>query len=192
MKRAALVVRLIIVFFVITTITSCGSSESGDSGGSNGLVLLDDNFDGENSGVAAGNYVDFSNWDVSDGTVDLIGNGVHDLIPGNGLYVDIDGSTFDAGKMTTKTSFTLVPGFTYELQFDLAGNQRNSSVEEINVQVGMGVVFSEAFSLNQSDPFTTFTRQLEVTMETTTVISFEGLGGDNIGILLDNIKLTRL
>ncbi len=55
------------------------------------------------------NYAGFANWDVLDGFVDLIGNGFFDLLPGNGLYVDLDGSTGDAGKLISKTTFTLDP-----------------------------------------------------------------------------------
>ncbi len=155
------------------------------------VVLLDDNFDTENSGAYSLNYASFANWTVSNGTVDLIGNGVYDLLPGNGLYVDLDGSYDDAGRMTTKKSFTFEPGFTYELRFDLAGNQRNGDYEEVFVEVGGGV-FYEVFSLGRYEPFTTFTRLFTVGTATSAALSFEGAGGDNIGMLLDNVKLTRL
>jgi hypothetical protein len=36
-------------------------------------------------------------WTVSSGTVDLIGTGFFDFYPGNGHYVDLDGSTANAG-----------------------------------------------------------------------------------------------
>lgn len=39
------------------------------------------------------NYVDFTDWDVVTNHVDLIGNGLFDFLPGNGLYVDLCGST---------------------------------------------------------------------------------------------------
>ena len=155
------------------------------------VVLLDDNFDTENSGSGTLNYAGFTNWDVSNGTVDLIGNGYFDYLPGNGLYVDLDGSTYDAGRMTTKTSFTFEPGFTYELRFDLAGNQRDGSTEQVLVEVGGGV-FYETFSLGQYEPFTTFTRLFTVGTATSATLSFEGAGYDNLGMMLDNVKLTRL
>lgn len=152
-------------------------------------VLLDDNFDLENAGAESLNYASFSNWNISDGTVDLIGNGgAFDFIPGNGLYVDLDGSTSDSGVMTSNP-LELGP-CTYELEFDLAGNQRNGASEFVDVSIGE--IFTEQFSLNQNDPFTTFTRQVSLETSSNTSITFSGFGGDNIGLLLDNVKFTEL
>ncbi|MCH8041285.1 MAG: PEP-CTERM sorting domain-containing protein [Nitrospinae bacterium] len=90
--------------------------------------------------------------------------------------------------MTTKTTFTFLSGHIYELSFDLAGNQRNIAMETVNVSVAG--LFFEGFSLNQTDPFTTFTRTF-LGNGTSRTLMFEGLGGDNIGMLLDNVKLTQ-
>ena len=149
-------------------------------------VLLLDNFNLENGGVGALNYNAFANWTVSNGTVDLIGNGFFDFLPGNGLYVDMDGSTFNAGRMTSM-AFTLNPGV-YSLSFELAGNQRNNSPETVTVQVSMGSLFNENFSLNRTAPFTLFTRTFTVASTTLASLSFEGAGGDNIGMLLDDVE----
>jgi hypothetical protein len=156
----------------------------------NVVVLLQDPFDTENGGVGKLNYANFVNWTVSDGTVDLIGNGYYDFLPGNGLYVDMDGSTSNAGKMTSKTVFTFTPGVVYHLQFDLAGNQRNDSAETVTVQVVLGNVFSESFSLPRTAPFTTYVRTFTVSAPQSGTLTFEGAGGDNIGMLLDDVKLT--
>ena len=152
-------------------------------------VLLDDNFDTENGGVEILNFNDFDNWEVTDGTVDLIGEGgVFDFLPGNGLYVDLDGSTSDSGIMTS--DILELEACEYELQFDLAGNQRNGNAESVDVSVG--ALFSEQFSLDQNDPFTTYTRQISVDSDTSESIVFSGAGGDNVGMLLDNVKFTQL
>jgi hypothetical protein len=71
----------------------------------------------------------FINWDVEDGFVDLIGNGFFDFLPGNGLYVDLAGSsgpTVPNGRMVSKTPFSLVAGESYRLSVTLAGNQREA------------------------------------------------------------------
>ena len=65
--------------------------------------MFQDNFDSENSLVAALNYNGFNNWSVS-GVVDLIGNSYFDFLPGNGMYLDMDGSNYAAGTITTKVS----------------------------------------------------------------------------------------
>ncbi|MEZ5560441.1 MAG: hypothetical protein R3E86_18090 [Pseudomonadales bacterium] len=55
------------------------------AGAANAAIIFSDNFDGENGGVGALNYNSFAHWTVLDGTVDLIGNGFFDFLPGNGL-----------------------------------------------------------------------------------------------------------
>ena len=122
-------------------------------------TIFSDNFDSETLSL---NYTSFKNWTVSDGTVDLIGAGTpdsHNFIPGNGRYVDMDGSNGNAGKITTKAEFTLQPG-NYTLSFDLAGNQRNSSTEYVNVLLGS--LFSQSYSLAQTTSFQTFTNDFEI------------------------------
>lgn len=157
------------------------------SGNAGATVIFQDSFDTENGGTGILNYGGFANWIVSDGTVDLIGNGSYDFLPGNGLYVDMDGSTGNAGKMTT--TLMLSTG-TYFLEFELAGNHRNSNSEQVNVNVGLGGLLSKSYSLNQNDPFILFTESFVVTAAGNYSLSFEGMGNDNIGMLLDDVKIT--
>lgn len=153
------------------------------------VTLFFDDFNSENGGVGVLNYAGFANWTVSDGTVDLIGNGYFDFQPGNGLYVDMDGSTGNAGLMLSKT-FSLQAG-TYELSYELAGNHRDSNPEAVNVKVNVGVL-SDTYSLAQNAPFTSYTKQFTLAAAQNITISFEGVGGDNIGMLLDNVKLDAI
>lgn len=154
---------------------------------SSALVVFSDNFDAENGGAGVLNYTGFSQWTVSSGTVDLIGNGFHDFLPGNGLYVDMDGSSGNAGTMTSDL-ISLAAGV-YTLQFDLAGNQINTSPEMVNVEVMVGPLFSASYSLTQNDPFQTFTEYFTVTTAGNYSLEFEGTGGDNVGMLLDNVMV---
>lgn len=180
MKIKRLLFSLVLLFCFI------GQSYAGP-----GFVPLFDNFNSENGGVGEVNYNSFANWNVVDGTVDLIGNGYFQLgIPSSyGLFIDMDGSSGNAGKLISKTAFTLDPG-PYELKFDLAGNRRNNSPEKVIVQVAMGNLFNKTYSLLRNDPFTTFTENFDVTLSKNAQLSFEGVGGDNIGMLLDNVELT--
>jgi hypothetical protein len=149
-------------------------------------VLFSDNFNTENGGVGELNYNNFANWNVTDGTVDIIGNGYYDFYPGNGLYVDLDGSTGQAGTMTSKTSFDLTPG-TYTLSYDLGGSQRG----DINtVDINVGSLYSTSLTLDSSYPLTQFNDTFTVTSPTSANISFHNLGGDNVGDILDNVQLT--
>lgn len=153
-------------------------------------IIFQDNFNLENSGVGALNYNSFTNWVITNGTVDLIGNGFYDLFPGNGLYVDLDGSTSNAGVMTTKNTITLVPG-TYELSFYLGGNHRTNTPDSVIVKSNIGS-YSETFVIARNDPLTKFTRIFNVTSSTNANLSFENLGGDNQGAILDNVGLAAV
>jgi hypothetical protein len=154
----------------------------------NAALIFSDNFDTENGGSGALNYTGFTNWSVQPGTVDLIGNGYYDFIPGNGLYVDMDGSTGNAGTMTK--TLTLGPG-SYLLTFALAGNHNNTSLEFVDVMVKIGLA-SQRYSRSQNDPFINENLYFNVGTGGTYTLSFSGVGGDNIGMLLDNVSLNSV
>ena len=151
-------------------------------------MMLSDNINSENGGVGATNYSSFANWTVPDGSVDLIGYGFYDFLPGNGLYIDMDGSTSKAGTMTTKTSFDFEPGVTYTLSYDLAGNHRNADFEQ--VIVSLGTILNDSHSLAQNAPWTLYSQTFTVDSATIAKLSFEGVGGDNRGMLLDNVNVS--
>jgi hypothetical protein len=144
--------------------------------------IFQDNFNSENGGGGALNYTGFANWTVSNGTVDLIGNGYFDFYPGNGLYVDLDGSTFQAGTLSTKMSFA--PG-TYLLSFDLGGNDRDYPNDLVDVTMG-NVIFH--YTVASGDPFALFTEI--VTLTTAGQLTFYNHGGDNVGAILDNVTVS--
>lgn len=83
------------------------------------------------------NYDAFANWNVVDGTVDLQGQGFFDLLPGNGLYVDMAGTDVDQkGKLELKTAISLTEGHVYGLTVWLSGNQRvDATPESVRVRV---------------------------------------------------------
>lgn len=157
-------------------------------------TIFSDDFNSENGGNGQLNYNSFTNWTVSDGTVDLIGNGYFDFQPSYGLYVDLDGSTGNAGFMANSSTFTLLANTTYRFSFDLAGNHRNDAAESVSVTAsitgnGFGGIFG-SFSLNQYDSFQTFSYLHTVGMsDQVASMSFKATGGDNIGMLLDNVKI---
>ena len=154
-------------------------------------VVFFDDFNSEHGGAAQLNYGSFANWTVSNGTVDLIGNGAFDFLPGNGLYVDMDGSTGNAGKITS-APIALAAG-TYTLEFNLAGNQRSSALDTVDVVLAFegGPVFpTSTLSRAQSDPFITATMNFNVPIATSLSLSFEGSGGDDVGLLLDNVRIS--
>lgn len=152
-------------------------------------VIFQDDFDSElASGVSQTNYADFKKWTVTDGTVDLLAtpNSWNLTCAGGvGKCVDLDGSNKTAGTLQS-IALTLDPG-TYTLSFDISGNQRNSAAD--SVQVSLGGFLTETFSLSANDPWQTIVRDITLTSKTTSHLIFEHNGGDNIGIMLDNVSL---
>lgn len=144
-------------------------------------VIFSDNFNAENGGTAILNYAGFSQWNVADGTVDLLGVDFYDPYPGNGLYVDLDGSTADAGVFSTKSLFD--PG-NYLLSFKLGGSS-SASTEAVTVSFGS---FSEVFNLASNAPLTTFVRSVNLTGAS--VLSFSNAGGDYYGSYLDDVSIS--
>ena len=160
-------------------------------------VPLNDNFDSENGGIGqAGNYNSFANWTVTAGSVDLAGYGSWAFIPNyGGVYVELDGSNYAAGTLTSNNAFSLTPG-TVLLQFDLAGSQRglDENYRPNVVRVRLGDVYDESFTLNSNDPLTTYTRNIVIATAAISFLSFQNLPdnlyvGDNIGAFLDNVRL---
>jgi hypothetical protein len=182
---------------VFVTVLACGLFVScrGDNGIVPSLVAVDpatvlflDDFDNENNGVGVYNWTQFAQWNVLDGCVDLHGNGFHDVQPGKGLYVDLDGSCEKAGTIETKTEFTLTPG-NYILEFWIAGNHRRSSPDTVNVTLGS--VYQEEMVMQHNEPFRLRTRTINVAAQTTARLRFQNSGADWEGALLDLVRLRR-
>lgn len=151
-------------------------------------IVFQDNFNSENSGVGALNYTGFDKWAVSDGSVDLIGNGYYDFFPGNGLYVDLDGSTGNAGKMTSDS--ILLSAGDYELSFMLGGNHRNYGPDTMVASVSVAG-YMETFVLTSGDPLQSITRNFSIAGPVSANVIFNHAGADNVGMILDNVTLTK-
>jgi len=160
------------------------------SAGAHATVILQDNFDSEAGAVGNSslNYNSFSNWTVSNGTVDVVSNGGWGIscAGGSGKCVDLDGSTGDAGVLTSNI-LSLAAG-TYTFSFDISGNQRGYGQDFMTMT--LGGFLNQSFSLVSSDPWTTKTYNFTVSSATSDYIVFNHAGGDNVGIMLDNVSLT--
>jgi len=149
-------------------------------------VIFSDNF---NLGVTGLNFNAFPNWTVTNGTVDLIGSGFFDFYPGNGQYVDLDGTSNNAATFSTSSSFSLGAG-TYQLSFLLGKNGGGTE----SMTVGVGSAFTETISNSGPIPtFQTIVRNFSVGAGGVTVpIVFDHAGGDGAGFVIDNVTLTQL
>src|SRR6478735_771837 len=134
---------------IATLLLACFAPEA------HAAVLFSENFNSE--GPVALNYNTFNQFNVTNGTVDLIGNGFFDFYPSQGRYVDLDGSTNNAGVLATTKSFA---AGTYTLNFLLGGSTRGDTN---TVRVSLGNFFQDislasgAGLTNQSFTFTTAT-----------------------------------
>jgi hypothetical protein len=165
-------------------------------------VLFDDNFDTNTiavPGTPAG-------WTTFQGTVDRIGqigaSTAFDFLPGNGIYIDMDGSSYPnyaQGGIRTNQTFDFVPGATYMLSYSLAGSQRHDPLSTDTVEAyisngGPNVTFT-SHTLASATGFTnfvdTFTVGAPVNMAQIFVRAASGVS-DNVGLLLDNVKLTAV
>lgn len=192
---------------------ACGGSDStgpsdttGGGGGGSGegevptlpdippaTQIFRDDLDAENGGMGQQNYTGWAQWNVTEGCVDLHGPGSIDPLPGNIVYVDMDGSCRDgtgttAGTMETKQSFILDPGdYTFEML--MAGNSQVSQVDTMTVRIG--TVLNRQIVLNWTAPLEFQEFNFAITASTTETIELIHAGGDDQGILIDAIRLRR-
>ena len=149
-------------------------------------ITLD--FNSDNGGNWVLNWNGAPDWTVGGGSVDLIGAGSpFNFLPGNGLYIDLDGSTPNNGADSFSHTFIGLAAGTYVLSFDLAGNQRNSNAESVSVVFGS---FNNSYSLSQNTPFTTFS--VLATVGANPTLTFGTTSADNIGMLLDNVSVEEV
>lgn len=122
-------------------------------------------------------------------TVDIIGQGgSYDFLPGNGSYVDLDGSKYSSGVL--RNFVDLIAGTPYSLSFWLAGNQRGDVDDWVNVHFG-GV--NQTFQLKSSDPFTQFSLLFTPSADGNYSFGFlTTTSNDNVGALLDNVSVTAV
>ena len=165
---------------IAALVAFCSASQAG--------VIFSDNFDANSYGL---NAVP-TGWTVTNGTVDIIGPAFHNLCgAGYGKCIDLDGSSMDAGILST--SLNLTAGVQYTATFELAGNQRDGA-DTGSVSFG-GLSFgsqSLAFALNATDAFSTYQLVFTPGASGAYSLSFSNAGGDNIGALLDNVSVSAV
>ena len=129
------------------------------------------------------------NWHVSDGTVDIVpeANTFYFLPAANGEYIDLDGSTGQAGTLWRVISVAM-PSGTYTMTFELAGNARNGDPEVTTVKLGDSTMTFTPSSQYSQEYFT-------ITGHATggqLLVSFSDDSHDNQGALLDNISISAV
>lgn len=148
---------------------------------------LVDDFDGENGGQYTLNYTGFANFVVTVGTVDLLGPGPFDIYPGNGLYIDLNGSTGVSGTLSTRSA--IGPGL-YTLSFGIGNNPGPGNVEN-SLTVSLGD-YQETFTRAGIVLPATITRTVSLASSSNLVFATPAFDNDFAGIIIDNISVTTL
>jgi len=150
------------------------------------VTVFTDNFDADATRNNATSFV--MGWTVTNGTVDLDGQGfVHNELPGNGHYVDLDGSTLRAGVLSN--SINVNGGQTYTMSFAIAGNQRNWGSDTVDVSFG---TTTQTYVIGQSDALSTKTLTFTPTSSGLSTFSFHNRGGDYRGAFLEQVTITTV
>jgi hypothetical protein len=147
--------------------------------------IFSDNFDAENVGVPQLNYTGFTNWNVTQGSVDLLGNDLYNALnlPTGNLYVDLAGSTGQSGGIATKQTFG---AGSYHLTFDLAG-AHTFGTHTITVALGS---LSQVITLDNLYPLQPFSFDVSVGSGGSQLSFVSDSEVTNEGLKLDDVVLT--
>jgi hypothetical protein len=164
-------------------------------------ILFADDFDAEAgsgdgpSGQSGLDYDGFQKWTVSAGTVDIILDGDFATpCADSGKCVDLDGSASDAGILTSSL-LSFDPGV-YTLEFKLGGVSTaftsGSAKADNIVDVSIGALFSDTYTIEWGAAFQTFTVDITVASATSASLVFDNRGGDNFGAMLDDVAVLNV
>jgi PEP-CTERM motif len=148
--------------------------------------IFQDDFEAEALGL---NQL-LDNWNISGGTIDVVGTGFFQTLcssgsPSPARCIDLDGSRRAAGQITTKTALSFAPG-SYTLSFYMSGSRRG---ETNTVNFGIGGLLTDSLTLPSASPWTPYSYSFTVALATNAFLFFDNLGGDNRGALLDNVSV---
>ncbi|MDO9505828.1 MAG: PEP-CTERM sorting domain-containing protein [Polaromonas sp.] len=160
-------------------------------------VLFSDNFDSQGAANAL-SFNGFTHWAVTDGTVDYIRSGVQygiNCVGNTGGCVDLDGSTLNAGVMSSKVIYDLLAGTTYFFSLDLSGGQVRDEHNTVNFGFALAndlgsFLASDMVTLARNDPFGTYAVAYTPGSDVSARLVIGNAGGDNVGLILDNVVLT--
>lgn len=148
--------------------------------------IIPNQFDTENGGVGTLNYYGFTGYTVTSGSVDLIGAGFYDNFAGNGLYVDMAGTTGQFGALTTNTVYA---AGTYHVTLGLGGTIYSNISDGVSLDWGTG-----SWSSGDLAGLTSQTFDFDITLNAASAITISDLGHSgnaNIGATLFGLSVER-
>jgi hypothetical protein len=150
-------------------------------------VIFSDNFDASlPSSILNASVPD---WSATNGTVDYIKTGGYGIscVGGVGGCIDLDGSTADSADFAWGTPITFFAGNAYSLSYTISGNQRILTASD-TVAVTLGSV-TVSHTLPGNATFQSFNLFFAPGSTFVGSVVFSNAGGDNIGVILDNVTL---
>lgn len=145
-------------------------------------VVFQDTFDTQTMGLAR--YA-LTGWTMT-GNVDVLGPGFHDFYPGNGRYLDLDGTCGTARIQTPP--IPLSEGF-YDLSFEMGSNSYGGGHDN-SLEVTLGSIYTESFAPSPAS-LTGVTRRITVAAPATATLAFRETDPtvDCGGTILDDVLL---
>jgi hypothetical protein len=113
---------------------------------------------------------------------------VRDFFPGHPLYVDIESSSGDTGKLTSNKAFELRPG-KYRIRFNLVGDPVETPRR---VHFRVGDIYNDEVTLGIDEMVKAYKRDIVVTTPSIVRLVFQHQGGDFQSLMLDSVRLTKL
>ena len=160
------------------------------TGAAQAATIFEDNFDNEALELNAS----LDKWTVAPGSVDVIGpGGPFDFYPGNGNYLDMNGSSVSEGKITTTGSLGLVLGKKYTLTFSYGANT-STGAPPIILSFGLGGA-TQTIVFNTQPPSLVSAVYTFVYDDSGDYLFFADTSGtpnDQGGPVLDNVKLSAV
>lgn len=153
-----------------------------------GHAQFSDNFNATTTAIGT---TTLAGWTVTGGNIDIIGSSpsLLNLYPGNGNFIDLDGTVSPGSTTITSNSFTLLDGVSYTLSFDLG---KNGSASESMV---VSILNSSFTGATKADgiAYPTFVQQNYSFTQVGTInnaqIRFASTGNDGGGYVIDNVRV---
>jgi hypothetical protein len=140
-------------------------------------------------------------WISNNGTVDWVKNldfGIH-CFGGSKGCVDLDGTSGTAGLLQNATPFSLLAGHTYKLSAEISGNQRGGNPDSfefgfLHGSTLAGVLKSATVTgITSGSLYTLYTLFFTPSSNISAKAFFyDTTGGDNIGPILDEVRVTSV
>lgn len=156
-------------------------------------------------------YHDWINWEVTAGSTDLCGQGengaaFYDVLPGNGLYMDLAGTDRDEsvsvggalnGTIRSRTTYSFTAGKEYKLSFYMAGWNVGlpATGREFTAQVSIeNVLAAQTITItDRLQPFTLYSYTFTPASNQTGRIIIRQLNEYvSVGLLLDRVRLENV